>query len=73
MKYPETAQEWQLAVDICELFLRIDYALQKYHLSPGGPTVNVECCNRMLLKGKEQGVEPDQKTVNRYLALLSQP
>ncbi len=57
MKDPETAEEWQDAVDGAAFFLAMD-SCKKYGLISGGPGINVERCAELLRRGEELGYHP---------------
>jgi hypothetical protein len=63
-----TADEWQGAVDRAEFFLLLSSA-KAYGLITGGPVVNEDRCQELLVRGKALGYEPaDHDTlIRRFL------
>lgn len=54
---PETAAEWQEAVDLAEFYLLLDSA-RAYGLATGGPEINPERCQEILKRGRGIGYRP---------------
>lgn len=54
---PQSAEEWQDAVDSADLLLLLD-ACRQYGLVEGGPEVNFGRCNELLAEGAERGIFP---------------
>ena len=65
---PETAEQWQEAVDAAEFFLAMDSARQ-YGLVETDVRVDVERCVELLRRGKARGIEPASldKLCERFL------
>lgn len=61
---PQTAAEWQEAVDLAEFFLCVD-AARNYGLVKGGPPVDVSRCEEILAEGKRRGTTPTKGCVER--------
>lgn len=53
---PETAEEWQEAVDVAELYLLLDSARQ-YGLIEGGPPIDIKRCEELLRRGRQKGFQ----------------
>ena len=56
-KEPETAEQWQEAVNLAESYLLLDSARQ-YGLIEGGPPIDTARCEELLQRGKQQGFQP---------------
>lgn len=69
MRTPETAGQWQEAVDIAHAALALDAARQ-YGLVEGGPKVNVERCQEMLERGARTRIYPRADATDRFLRAL---
>jgi hypothetical protein len=54
---PQTAAEWQEAVDAAEVYLSLD-SCQQYGLITGAPAVNIERALELLERGRERGITP---------------
>lgn len=54
---PQTAEEWQEAVNLAEFLLSID-SCRQYGLIEGGPEVNVERACDILRRGRWRGAFP---------------
>jgi hypothetical protein len=67
MKDPVTPYEWQLAIDMAHGALSLDSA-RLYGLVTGGPVVNVERCQEILVKGKAAGYCPSRDSVEKFVA-----
>jgi hypothetical protein len=65
---PLSADEWQQAVDLAEMHLRLDSARQ-YGLITGGAVVNVDRCLELLAAGRARGIAPTAAGVDRALQL----
>jgi hypothetical protein len=65
---PETAAEWQEAVDGAEFFLLLDSA-QQYGLITGAPKVNFDRAEQILAQGRERGITPAsrEELVRRFV------
>jgi hypothetical protein len=62
---PTTPAEWQEAVDAAKALLIVDDCM-KYGLITG-PEVNVGRCEEILRRGKEQGIEPSEDAIERFV------
>lgn len=69
MRDPETLAEWQEAVDCAYACLLLDSARQ-YGLVKGGPGVDVERCDAILVRGRERQILPRSTGVDEHLALM---
>ena len=69
---PETPEEWQYAVTAAHVLVMIDSA-KKYGLVRGGPVINVDRCEWLLMEGRALGYEPreDDETIRAVLAEFS--
>lgn len=54
---PQTAAEWQEAVDAANFFLIVD-SCRQYGLITGGPDVDQERCSDILTRGAALGYQP---------------
>lgn len=70
MKNPETATEWQAAVDAAHALLVIDAARQ-YGLVTGGPDIDVVRCEEILERGRKKHITPRPDAVERFIAELN--
>jgi hypothetical protein len=61
---PSSAAEWQEAVDLADVLLRVDSA-EQYGLITG-PRVDVERCERILDAGKRLGYTPRPDAITRF-------
>ena len=61
---PSSAAEWQEAVDLADVLLRVDSA-EQYGLITG-PRVDVERCERILDAGKSLGYTPRPDAITRF-------
>ena len=68
-KEPETPEQWQEAVNLAEFYLLLDSARQ-YGLLEGGPSLDIERCEELLQRGKQQGFQP--QSAGELAALLAQ-
>lgn len=68
-RLPMSRAEWQEAVDAAHALLCLD-AARLYGLITGGPTVNVDRCQRILAAGKKLNVQPSPYAVERMVAAL---
>jgi hypothetical protein len=66
---PKTPAEWQAAVDTAEACLLIDSARQ-YGLITGGPVVDVDRCEQILIRGRARGFTPIQTGVDAQIQVL---
>jgi hypothetical protein len=69
MRDPETPAEWQEAVDCAYARLLLDSARQ-HQLVEGGPGVDVERCDAILARGREQQILPRCTGVDDHLAFM---
>lgn len=67
MKNPVTHYEWQLAIDMAHGALSLDSA-RLYGLVNGGPQVNVERCQEIMIKGRELGYAPSRDSIAKFVA-----
>src|SRR5687768_7942284 len=65
---PQTLDEWQHAVNLAEMHLRIDSARQ-YGLITGGATVDVDRCLEIIAGGAWRGIKHTEKGVDLALEL----
>lgn len=65
---PETAEEWQEAVNVAEFYLLLDSARQ-YGLIEGGPLIDIERCEELLRRGRQKGFQP--RPAGELAALLA--
>ena len=73
MDLPQTSEQWQEAVNISFALLSIDSA-RAYGLITGGPTVNVERCEEIIVMGDRLGFKPQDEEVKRFaLSLTGRP
>jgi hypothetical protein len=63
---PQTAAEWQEAVNGAEACLLIDSARQ-YGLITGGPVIDVTRCERILTAGRGRQILPSKSGVDAYI------
>jgi hypothetical protein len=54
---PETPEQWQEAVDLADFLVRLDAARQ-YGLVAGGPEVDLQRCDEILVGGASRGYRP---------------
>jgi hypothetical protein len=54
---PETPEQWQAAVDLADFLVCLDSARQ-YGLVAGGPEVDLERCDQILVAGASRGYRP---------------
>jgi hypothetical protein len=54
---PETAEEWQEAVNGAQFYLGVD-SCRQYGLLKGGPQINVGRCIQILRRGRRKGYLP---------------
>jgi hypothetical protein len=66
---PNTAKEWQDAVDAAYVLISIDAARQ-YGLITGGPKANVDRCIEIPALGKRKGFSPSVDAVERVMGNL---
>lgn len=66
---PTTPKEWQEAVDAAHFFIALDSARQ-YGLVKGGPNADLERCEEILQRGREQGITPQSDALDRGVAEL---
>ena len=66
---PETAEEWQEAVNMAELY-RLLYDAQQYGLIEGGPPIDIKRCEELLRRGRQQGFQP--QSAGELALLLAQ-
>jgi hypothetical protein len=66
---PQTAEDWQMAADAAEGWLKIksavDYGLVKLNLQ-----LNVERCEQLLQSAAERGITPHTDALERLVAEL---
>lgn len=67
MNEPRTDHEWQDAVDAAKGMLAVD-AARTYGLVDGGPPVNVDRCNEILLRGAARGIVPSPTAIEQLAA-----
>jgi hypothetical protein len=67
MKTPRTTVEWQEAVDAAEACLALESA-RMYGLVTGGPEVNVERAQALLINGGKRGIYPRPDAIERFIA-----
>lgn len=70
MTDPSTHAEWQEAVNLSDLLLRIESA-RAYGLVTGGPEVDAERCEDLISRGARLGVRPCWSEAERSAALLA--
>lgn len=70
MADPQTAAEWQEAVDIAHAFVEIESA-RAYGLITGGPKIDVQRCLDLLGRGVGLGYRPSPGATERLLQELS--
>lgn len=70
-RIPKSRAEWQEAVDAAHALLCLD-AARLYGLITGGPTIDVDRCQRILEAGKKLNVQPSPYAVERMVAALMQ-
>lgn len=66
---PNTAEQWQNAVDAANACLAIDAARQ-YGLITGGPMIDQERCQELLTRGAARGILPAKDSPERYVKEL---
>jgi hypothetical protein len=66
---PKTPQQWQEAVNLAELYSRVDAAV-KYGFVEFTGTINLDRCHEMLERGRKRGVYPVQAQVDELLRQL---
>lgn len=64
---PQAREEWQNAIDAAEALLHI-HSARLYGLIKGGPEVNIERCEEILMRGRIKGIAPSSDAVARYVA-----
>ena len=65
---PETAAEWQEAVDAAEWLIHV-YSAKQYGLVTGGPgSIDVERCEEILKRGRARGIRPTAGVVELMTA-----
>jgi hypothetical protein len=64
---PTSAAEWQEAVDLADVLLRVDSAQQYGLILIGGMRVDIERCERVLAAGKKLGYTPRPDALTRFL------
>lgn len=69
MKDPETTEEWQEAVNLSDLYLRVDSA-RAYGLLTGGPEVDTERCQEILDRGAKKRIHPTWSDDQRAAVLM---
>ena len=67
---PVTPQEWQSAVDAAEASLLLD-AARTYGAVTGGPEVDVQRGEQLLVEGAERGFTPTVDAIERFLAAFN--
>ncbi len=68
-KNPTRPAEWQEAVNLAGLWLRVDSA-RKYGLITGGPGVDVDRCVAILREGQRLGYRPHEAALEMLARLL---
>lgn len=66
---PSTREEWQDAVDAAKGALALDAARQ-YGFVRGGPEVNVDRCEAILIRGQALGITPSADVMERFVDAL---
>lgn len=72
IKEPRTREEWQEAVDEADFWLHVD-ASTKYGLVEYSGRVNLERCEKMIERGRSEGVTPSPDAVERTFKRLTRP
>ena len=70
MKCPESAIEWQEAVNSAYV-LRLINASPFYRLITDGSEISAAACNEMLMRGRALGYKPDSNTVEDALHVVN--
>lgn len=68
-RLPKTDVEWQEAVDLAEVWLRIHSAVL-YGLVTA-PKIDVARCEELLERGRKRGVVPSADCVERLVPILA--
>jgi predicted ABC-type transport system involved in lysophospholipase L1 biosynthesis ATPase subunit len=63
---PTSASEWQEAVDLADVLLRVDSAEQYGLILVTGTQIDVERCERILDAGKRLGYMPRPDAITRF-------
>jgi hypothetical protein len=66
VRRPKTSVEWQEAVDAAHGALALDSA-RAFGLVKGGPTVNVDRCDKILADGRARGFLPRPNSVEEFV------
>lgn len=68
--WPRTKIEWQEAVNLASLMIHIDSARQ-YGLTTGGPSIDAERCQSILVVGAARGYRPIKADVDAAMRAIA--
>lgn len=67
---PTTPDEWQEAVNLANFLLMLDSARQ-YGFITGGPKINVEQCQEIMVQAGLRGLRPTPESVEQLLEIYT--